>query len=833
MLQYYANVRSTTPDSLDLPSFIELTRHDLVVQRINAYRAGDAEVKKRLPAITFMGTTTSGKRRAADMVPTGLVMLDVDHVHEGKMQALIEHVMELKQENDIVLIHITPSGNGLRIVAMMPAEAMTYSLEEYTIALVNWQKALASALNLADYGDVDECIKDLSRLSFVPLFEDVKYINGEKLFNPRLYINEQPTETPVEPSGTDGTQQQNDGMDASDDRDSLRSDATAGCSSSPTDEAGAAADGQTSAEEEDYSSFLYGQTPVVEIVRAYMADKGEPADGQRHAFYNNLVLNFRNLCNNDPVILAHVLPRFEESYEKRLSQCKSICSRNSTVKLPKPFWGWLKDNKFYVDTWRGETSAEEDEEPEDPYQAEHDLIKRMPTLPPVFREFVNAAPLEFKIPTLFALCPVMGTVATYLQAEYYDGETHTPSFFTVIYAPPGSGKSFVNRFVQLDLDRQSETNLLSKLLERDFVTEQRMNLYNEFAKAKGANDKGHAVPKVSKRICETITSQADLLPAMKDNQGMHMFMFAPEIDTLIKGMKSGGGGDKNDIFRTAWDNGMYGQSYRSANSFRGKVAMYLNLLVSGTPAQCTKMFRDPENGLVSRCLFTDLGQQDFAKYQPWKKLSEQALTTIDNWRRRCDAETYRSSLDFDLTKVTEYEDEEKFDAEVPWEYRFNGRTTIDLSYINTALLAWLEDERKRAERDGDYARDAFRKRAAGNAFRVALLCYSCWKKVTKREQKIILDFCLWFADLALMKYLKRWGKEMNKVQAEYQNNAAPARKTTILGTLFDSLPKTFTRGDLRIQKNKFGCATAERKIASIWLNAGLTKLIAKNQWEKL
>lgn len=794
MLQYYANVHCTTPGQIDNAAFVELTRSQQVTQCINAYRAGNADGKKALPAVTFMGYSTTGKRKAADMVPTGLVMLDVDHVKEGKMQPLIDHVMSEKADYRIALIHITPSGNGLRIVAEMPDEAMSLGNEQYIQYLINFQKSLATALNLAEYGDVDECVKDLSRLSFVPQWCDVKYMNGEKLFNRKPIIN---ASTP--------------GQDA---------------------QAGGAADGQAQAEEEDYSSYLYGQTPVVEIVRAYIADKGEPADGQRHAFYNRMVADFRNLCNNDPVILAHILPRFEESYEKRLSQCKSICSRNSTTMLPKGFWGWLKSSGYYVDTWTGKPDTDDTDEEEDPYQAEHDLVKRMPTLPPVFREFVGAAPLEFKIPVIFALCPVMGTVATYLQAEFYDGETHTPSFFTVIYAPPGTGKSFVNRFVQLDIDRQTETNLLSKLLERDFVTEQRMNLYNEFAKQKGANDKGHAVPKVSKRVCETITSQADLLPAMKDNQGMHMFMFAPEIDTLIKGMKSGGGGDKNDIFRTAWDNGMYGQSYRSANSFRGKVAVYLNLLVSGTPAQCTKLFRDPENGLVSRCLFTDLGAQDFAKYQPWKKLSQKDLGVVDMWRRRCDAETYRCSLDFDLDKVMEYDDEEKFDAEVPWEYKFNGRKDIDLGYINKALLSWLEEERKRAQRDGDYARDAFRKRAAGNAFRVALLCYSCWKKVSKREQKIILDFALWFADLALMKYLKRWGTEMNKLQAEYQEGSTRT-STSVMGSLFDAMPKRFTRGDIRVNKQKYYCLSPEKKIASIWLKGGLIKKIGKNEWEKL
>lgn len=794
-LDIYNNARTAKVSvRADATLFAGITNEPRVAELIGRYRSGDADAKKELPAVTYMGTSTTGRRRNDDMQPTGFVMLDVDHVPEERLQPLYERLMERRNTFDPVLIHITPSGRGMRIVARMAHDSDTYdTLDDYRRELARYQQELADTLGLAEFGDVDECVKDLSRLSFMPQKSDIKYANYDALFHPiNFTINERETRT-------DGA------ADAEHCGESALNSRTAG-------EDGDANGTGTNRD------FRYGDTLVRDIAAAYVKWKGEPEEGTRHNFYNAMVLDFRNICNNSPQILIDVLPLVGGDRKERMAQCEGLCKRHTSTLLPKAFWFWLKENGFYVDPREKKEEADTTDAP-DPYAEESRLLDSMPSLPPVFREYVNAAPREYKIPTVFALLPIMGTLATYLQAQYYDGEMHTPSFFTIIYAPAGSGKSFINRFLELDVDKSGPANLMHEIVQRDFISNARTNLWNAFANTKGANDKGKLRPKTSVRLMETITSQADMLPVMKDNQGMHMFMFAPEIDTMIKGMKSGGGGDKNDIFRVAWDNGTYGQSYRNSISFRGKVALYLNVLATGTPAQCAKLFKDVENGLVTRCSFTDLGQQEFAKFQPWKKLSKKDLQVIDNFRRRCDAATYMQTLSFDLATLDEYDTEEKFDADVPWEYRFRGRTTVDLTTFNKALLKWLEAQRVRAEKDADYARDVFRKRAAGKAFRVALLCYACWNKVGKREQKIIQDFALWFADLDLMKSLKRWSKEYNNFRAQTEDETS----TRVSTTLFDELPASFTLGDVRIAASRLCVKSPAKAIVYRWRKANLIK----------
>ena len=76
--------------------------------------------KKRLPIFTFHATFTGGRRLNAEAVPSGLSMYDIDHL-EAPWE-YYEHVIEdRRQELGIVLAHVTPSKEGLRLVFIIPA----------------------------------------------------------------------------------------------------------------------------------------------------------------------------------------------------------------------------------------------------------------------------------------------------------------------------------------------------------------------------------------------------------------------------------------------------------------------------------------------------------------------------------------------------------------------------------------------------------------------------------------------------------------------------------------------------------------------------------------
>ena len=74
-------------------------------------------LKKRLPGITWQAHFPKGRRVNSDAEPSGLYILDIDHI-ENPAQVYNEQVAAHLTDCDIMAVHITPSRRGLRIVAV-------------------------------------------------------------------------------------------------------------------------------------------------------------------------------------------------------------------------------------------------------------------------------------------------------------------------------------------------------------------------------------------------------------------------------------------------------------------------------------------------------------------------------------------------------------------------------------------------------------------------------------------------------------------------------------------------------------------------------------------
>ncbi len=156
-----------------------LTKNPTTKQNINMFRTtGDIKWKQQLPVVNFQGydpailTGNIGSRLQSNLQPTGLFMLDVDHIEQPKqLWRTFKEVLKkakIPLEKEVALVHVTPSGQGLRIV-MKGREGSTIKAD---------QEWLADLLGVKH----DVCTKDLSRWSFVPREEDILYINTEVMF---------------------------------------------------------------------------------------------------------------------------------------------------------------------------------------------------------------------------------------------------------------------------------------------------------------------------------------------------------------------------------------------------------------------------------------------------------------------------------------------------------------------------------------------------------------------------------------------------------------------------------------------------------------------------
>ena len=734
------------------------------------------ELKKDLPCVCFVGDC-SKTRAVRYMTPTGLYMIDVDHC-ENPVEAYTTIAAEMGPEymgGKCLFCHVTVGGKGLRFA--MKADPKFSSLQEN----MDW---FNEAFKLSRFGDYDSPCKDFSRLSFLPMPEDFLFQNEDLL--KEVSWNDGQLENKFEEDGAG----QKEGQ--------LFPDAET-------------IDNFTDEEIQEYEAYEYRGTLLKTIIAKWVEVKGKPGKGEIHNYYNDMVKNFRNIVSNNKRALLYLLPRFGHDAAECWSSIKSITKVSSLSQLPKPFYFFLKDNGFYKSNRPTGSLAEYMLAEDDEEKTDSDL----PWLPPVFREWVRVTPKDFQPSVINALMPVLGTLASYLQAPYYyDGRMHTTSFFSIIYAPPGTGKGFAERIIN---------TMFEHLKIRDYVQQAREDIYMSVINRKGQNEKSPENPHTSLRIIPPKNSEAEFLETMQDNNGYHIFTYAAEMDSWAKGVRAAGG-NKDDMIRIAWDNGEYGQQFKSPNTFKGTVALYWNVLITGTIQQLFSYFKNVENGLITRCSFTTIENQEYASPPIWKEMNKKDRDLLGKYMERCDRNTYVEPCDVTMEDVDTVSPD-KFDEEIKWRFTFRKRKTVSLEWLRPTIEKFLDDQMKLASKNLDKARDVFRRRVAVRGFRLGLLCHSLWENPREADLKRCIPFIEWWMNQDIESTLKLWGARYNsEVESDVQTPHKP---------IFNNLPQAFTKNDVYAQCIKSGIKTPIRQIIYLWCKQGYIKKTDDGGYEKV
>ena len=92
------------------------------------FEATKSRLKKQLPLLTPHATFVNGRRKNDEAIPSGLSIYDIDHIANPRERwAGME---SRKEELGILLAHITPSTEGLRLVFRMPAPCFPYATRD-------------------------------------------------------------------------------------------------------------------------------------------------------------------------------------------------------------------------------------------------------------------------------------------------------------------------------------------------------------------------------------------------------------------------------------------------------------------------------------------------------------------------------------------------------------------------------------------------------------------------------------------------------------------------------------------------------------------------------
>ena len=160
---------------VDEAQFFALVRATQWNETIDKFReTGDQKLKRGLPAFIFQAMfdetqSKKGKvgrwRKQAATRLTGLVVMDIDHVENPQEKYLDWKALDFGKLG-ILLVYITPSGHGIKVVFKADAEKGN---------LIDNQHAMAEVLGV----EVDESCKDASRMSFICKESDILYIDKE------------------------------------------------------------------------------------------------------------------------------------------------------------------------------------------------------------------------------------------------------------------------------------------------------------------------------------------------------------------------------------------------------------------------------------------------------------------------------------------------------------------------------------------------------------------------------------------------------------------------------------------------------------------------------
>ena len=516
------------------------------------------------------------------------------------------------------------------------------------------------------------------------------------------------------------------------------------------------------------SSMLYKDIPYEKIVQALLWRLGygdAPVPGERNTALYALSRYMRFICDFDEQKLFAILPHWGLPEHEVLSTIRSAVGSTRPAGIPSQ----MKEVLATLGAIADEASENEDDTQVVPVDNE---------LPGILQDLADHAPEEFKEATLMAALPMLGTLATGIRAKYRDGKLNSPSFIVDIEAPQATGKSFVDNEMEL---------LMDPIIKQDEVEWQKEIEYS-LAKKDGQEVEN---PCACIRIIEPNIGVSAFLERAIYAKGKHLFTYAPEIETVLKNNKGGAWTEKNDLFRLAYDNKPWGQHRISKDSFSGKVTLYYNMVMCGTPNKCRAFFADAESGLVSRVIpvvLPDMVGAKMPQFKPWPKEDEEKL------KRQC---------------ICLMDEEGE----------------VELPRINQAIEEWDEGKRQEYLQTLNYSLDVFRRRAALNGFRAGMLAYLL---EGRQETDRAIRFALWVAERCLHYQMQIYGDKINTLHDGLLNAEGSKGNVRYL----DRLPQEFAKEDLVNLRLVNGESPVVKTVICRWVKEGKVEKIGANLWRK-
>ena len=603
-------------------------------ENIDKYReTGEASLKRKLPAFIFQATfdeTESAKgklgawRKQSATRLTGLVVMDIDHVEEPLTlyQGWVEKGLDWKVLG-ILLVYITPSGHGLKIVFKARLEWGN---------LIANQHAMASELGNVI---IDESGKDSSRMSYICKNSDILYLDKE-LFT---YENKEFAKK----------------YDAEYRAGNSRAAATDVVASKVVKQ-GAGDVGQVDAESVPLKWRGYD---VQCIIDARYADKLPcAADSNRHTESLKLATDLLLMLDGDKALVQRIVesqPWVQEIIEERnenvaqtvesAASCMAQKERKYASSLPsKAMLTAIQEatGRSYVEITKAQTQKAI-------VTSEADIsrwlwewgaqIEALGEDYPIIKDITKGLKRNQYPAALFVAGGLLMTLMTRCTYRFYHRpeELRRLNNSTLIIGDPASGKSFATRLFKL---------LAAPIVAADKIGKEAINAYREQMRTKGANKEKPKKPKVVVRIHPARTSNAqfiqDMVNAKEEVDGepmqLHMLTFDTELDNTLSLQKGGAYIDKQALQLKAFHNEEDGQAYSNVDSVFQEFYVIWNYIYTGTPIALKKMVNEQNfgSGLATRLTCIPLPATDFEMMSRERLVDLDSDNRLKDWAEKLD-----------------------------------------------------------------------------------------------------------------------------------------------------------------------------------------------------
>ena len=615
MINYVNNSYDNVLKPCDAQKFCTLTQCSGIERLILAHRAGEPKAKGKLPALTYMGVFDKekynahqapllsphggknpkggGTRKAEFMRPTGLLMMDYDHQDPHKVYAALQdYLASTASVNELALAHITPSGDGLRIV-LKRAKGKTIAEEQY-----QWHQRIAKFYD----GDLkfDDVCKDISRLSFAPMQKEVLY------YNPSLLFAELPEAEDYPDGSLFGTPSPYGyspcpGESAVGFTESTRSTQSPALSPRQGDErSGGGVEQSAEQYPTDYNGIEYSE--LVKRLEEQLG--GRPEHGARNSFIFTMACNLRYICNDDPAWIAAILPTYGEDPQKHRMTIQSAVNRPMSRTMPETMARAIRIAQLGTEDTTSHSPLGEKEGAGAP--------PSLPaTLPPLMDLLTSRSPEKMRAAVAMSVFPPLGAHLRGVEFTYWDGREYEPTFMNVLAAELSAGKSAVNLPIEY---------IIADIEARDDVARNKEAEWKEkCATLKTTEDKPTRPKGLSVQVLSADMTNAAFVQRLSDAEGKFLYTQMDEIELLDSLKTNTRGGAVSAILRLAFDCGKYGQERVASNAINAKVRVRWNWNASTTIQRVRKYFAGGiADGTLSRLSFATIikDEDDWGEERP-------------------------------------------------------------------------------------------------------------------------------------------------------------------------------------------------------------------------